>query len=102
MKRNIENLWRTFYVFQEGYYEIECPTVGAEAIFIASGHVKEFADKMVHARTAANTSAPTTSWRIAASRTPRASAEALQEALHELPCPICRNPWVMRVSLHST
>ena len=40
LKRNIENLWRSFYVFQEGYYEIECPTVGTEAIFVASGHVK--------------------------------------------------------------
>jgi glycyl-tRNA synthetase len=46
MKRNIENAWRRFYVVQEGYYEIECPTVGQEDIFIASGHVKGFSDKM--------------------------------------------------------
>jgi glycyl-tRNA synthetase len=46
MKRNIENLWRRFYVIREGYYEIECPTVGTEAIYIASGHVKGFSDKM--------------------------------------------------------
>ena len=93
MKRNIENLWRTFYVFQEGYYEIECPTVGAEAIFIASGHVKEFADKMVQcphcgeylrADHIVEDSGITNAGAL--------SAEALQEALHELPCPICEEP----------
>jgi len=46
MKRKIENIWRHFYVVQEGYYEIECPTIGQEDIFIASGHVKGFSDKM--------------------------------------------------------
>jgi glycyl-tRNA synthetase len=46
MKRNIENVWRRFYVIQEGYYEIECPTIGQEDIFIASGHVKGFSDTM--------------------------------------------------------
>ena len=42
MKRRIENIWRHFYVVQEGYYEIECPTIAQEAVFIASGHVKGF------------------------------------------------------------
>ncbi|OPY38443.1 MAG: glycyl-tRNA synthetase [Methanoregula sp. PtaU1.Bin051] len=46
MKRRVENIWRDFYVIQEGYYEIECPTIGQEAIFVASGHVAGFADKM--------------------------------------------------------
>ena len=46
MKRRVENLWRYFYVLQEGYYEIECPTIAQEAVFIASGHVAGFADKM--------------------------------------------------------
>ncbi|MDK2975487.1 MAG: glycyl-tRNA synthetase [Methanofollis sp.] len=46
MKRRIEEIWRHYYVIREGYYEIECPTVGAESIYIASGHVKGFADKM--------------------------------------------------------
>jgi len=47
MKRRIEDIWRSFYVVQEGYYEIECPTIGQEAIFVASGHVKGFSDKMI-------------------------------------------------------
>jgi glycyl-tRNA synthetase len=46
MKRRVENIWRYFYVLQEGYYEIECPTIAQEAVFIASGHVAGFADKM--------------------------------------------------------
>lgn len=46
IKRRIENLWRQFYVISEGYYEIECPTIGQEAMYIASGHVKGFSDKM--------------------------------------------------------
>ena len=46
LKRKIENLWRGFYIIREGYYEIEAPTVGVESIYIASGHVKGFADKM--------------------------------------------------------
>lgn len=46
LKRRIENTWRRFYVINEGYYEIECPTVGIEPIYVASGHVGGFSDKM--------------------------------------------------------
>jgi glycyl-tRNA synthetase len=46
MKRRVEDTWRDFYVIREGYYEIECPTIAQEAVFIASGHVKGFSDKM--------------------------------------------------------
>ena len=47
LKRRIEETWRAFYVLREGFYEIECPTVGIEPIYVASGHVKGFSDKMV-------------------------------------------------------
>ena len=46
MKRRIEDAWRGFFVVREGFYEIECPTIGQEAIYVASGHVKGFTDKM--------------------------------------------------------
>jgi len=46
MKRRIEDTWRRFYVIREGFYEIECPTIGPEPIYVASGHVKGFSDKM--------------------------------------------------------
>ncbi|MCP1662570.1 MAG: glycine--tRNA ligase [Methanocalculus sp. MSAO_Arc1] len=46
MKRRIEDIWREFYIVREGYYEIECPTIGIEPIYVASGHLKGFSDKM--------------------------------------------------------
>ncbi|MDR2944346.1 MAG: glycine--tRNA ligase [Methanosarcinales archaeon] len=46
VKRKIENLWRSFYVLNEGCMEIEAPTIGVEDIFIASGHVGGFSDPL--------------------------------------------------------
>lgn len=46
LKRKIEGEWRKFYCVGEGFYEIEAPTIGVEAIFEASGHVGGFADPM--------------------------------------------------------
>jgi len=91
MKRNIEDLWRSFYVFQEGYYEIECPTVGVEAIFVASGHVKAFADKMVqcpHCKEYLRADHIAEDAGIMNAGT--LTAEELQAALYELPCPVCK------------
>ncbi len=90
MKRNIENLWRSFYVFQEGYYEIECPTVGAEAIFVASGHVKEFADKMVQCPHCGEyLRADHIAEDNGIANAGSLSLEKLRAALYELPCPAC-------------
>ncbi|MDD3316876.1 MAG: glycine--tRNA ligase [Methanosarcina sp.] len=46
LKRRIEQTWREFYVIQEGFMEIECPTIGLEEVFIASGHVGGFSDPL--------------------------------------------------------
>jgi glycyl-tRNA synthetase len=46
LKRRIENIWRDIFVINEGYYEIESPTIGIEDIFIASGHVGGFSDPL--------------------------------------------------------
>jgi glycyl-tRNA synthetase len=46
LKRRIEQIWREFYVIQEGHMEIECPTIGIEEVFIASGHVGGFSDPL--------------------------------------------------------
>jgi len=46
VKRKVENLWRDFYVLNEGYMEIEVPTIGVEDIFVASGHVGGFSDPL--------------------------------------------------------
>jgi len=46
VKRKVENIWREFYVLNEGYLEIEAPTIGVEDIFVASGHVGGFSDPL--------------------------------------------------------
>jgi glycyl-tRNA synthetase len=46
LKRRVENIWRDIFVINEGYYEIEVPTIGIEDIFIASGHVGGFSDPL--------------------------------------------------------
>jgi glycyl-tRNA synthetase len=91
MKRRIENLWRDFYVIREGYYEIECPTVGTEAIYVASGHVKGFADKMIlcphcgeYARADHIAEAHGTEHAATLSK------EALATVIQDLPCPACK------------
>ncbi|RLG32694.1 glycine--tRNA ligase [Methanosarcinales archaeon] len=47
LKRNIERLWRRFYITGEGFYEIETPIIGIEEIFRASGHLSSFTDPIV-------------------------------------------------------
>jgi glycyl-tRNA synthetase len=47
MKRNIEKLWRRYYISQEGFVEIESPLVAPEEVFRASGHLTKFSDIMV-------------------------------------------------------
>jgi len=46
LKRRIEQIWRQLYVIQEGFMEIETPTIGIEDIFVASGHVGGFSDPL--------------------------------------------------------
>ncbi len=46
LKRRIEQIWRELYVIQEGFMEIETPTIGIEDVFVASGHVGGFSDPL--------------------------------------------------------
>lgn len=47
MKRNIEDVWRRYYVLREGFAEIASTMISPEEVFIASGHVNEFQDFLV-------------------------------------------------------
>jgi len=47
IKQNVEDLLRRHYVIGDGCFEVQCPTVSPEEVWIASGHVKSFADIMV-------------------------------------------------------
>jgi glycyl-tRNA synthetase len=90
MKRRIEDTWRRFYIIQEGYYEIEAPTIGIENIFIASGHVKGFSDKMIqcpHCQEYLRADHCADGHGISCAAT--MSADALEAALRCLPCPSC-------------
>jgi glycyl-tRNA synthetase len=47
LKNNIMQRWREIYIVNEGYYEIESPTITPEEVLIASGHTNNFTDPMV-------------------------------------------------------
>ncbi|VUT27020.1 MAG: Proline--tRNA ligase [Candidatus Methanolliviera sp. GoM_oil] len=44
MKKNIEELWRSFYLSHKNFAEIACPAIVPEAVLKASGHVDRFTD----------------------------------------------------------
>ncbi|KZX12034.1 glycine--tRNA ligase [Methanobrevibacter filiformis] len=46
LKNNIMQKWRKQYITEEGFYEIESPTVSPEEVLRASGHVNNFTDPM--------------------------------------------------------
>ncbi len=50
LRRNIEDLWRKYFVVEEGFYEIDTPLVGIEDVFVASGHVSEFIDVLIQCK----------------------------------------------------
>jgi glycyl-tRNA synthetase len=90
MKRRIENVWRNFYVVQEGYYEIECPTVGIEPIYVASGHVGGFSDKLVQCSYCQEfLRADHVVETFGISHAEMMSKEELHDALIDKKCPVC-------------
>ncbi|MEE9152396.1 MAG: glycine--tRNA ligase [Thermoplasmata archaeon] len=50
MKRNIEDVWRNYYVLGEGFAEISTTIIAPEEVFIASGHVNEFKDFLIECK----------------------------------------------------
>ncbi|MCC7553680.1 MAG: glycine--tRNA ligase [Methanobacteriaceae archaeon] len=46
LKNNIMEKWRKQYVAEEGFFEIESPTIMPEEVLKASGHVDNFTDPM--------------------------------------------------------
>ncbi|KZX12153.1 glycine--tRNA ligase [Methanobrevibacter curvatus] len=47
LKNNIMQKWREQYIINQGFYEIESPTVSPEEVLQASGHVDNFTDPMI-------------------------------------------------------
>ncbi len=50
LRRNLEQLWRKFFVINERAIEIDTPTIGIEEVFIASGHVASFVDLAIECK----------------------------------------------------
>ncbi len=44
IKQDIEDIIREYYVIGENCFEVECPVLSPESVWIASGHVKNFSD----------------------------------------------------------
>lgn len=44
LKNNVESIWREYYVYNEGFLEINTPSISPQIVFEASGHLSEFAD----------------------------------------------------------
>ena len=42
LKRNIEELWKEYFVRRQGFFELEAPVINPERVFIASGHLEHF------------------------------------------------------------
>ncbi|MBP2143800.1 glycyl-tRNA synthetase [Methanococcus voltae] len=50
LKNNIVNTWRKHYIINEGFYEIEGPTINPYEVLKASGHVDNFTDPLVQCK----------------------------------------------------
>lgn len=50
LRRNIESIWRNYFIINERAVEIDSPTIGIEDVFIASGHVGSFTDVAIECR----------------------------------------------------
>lgn len=50
LKRKIEDAWRAYFIKGEGFYEIEGTNIMPEDVFVASGHIKGFADPLVQCK----------------------------------------------------
>jgi glycyl-tRNA synthetase len=47
LKRNIEQLWREYFVRRQGFLEIDAPVINPERVFKASGHLENFKEYSV-------------------------------------------------------
>jgi len=47
LKHRIEEKWREWFVYKQGFVEIESPVIMPEVVFKASGHLDHFTDPIV-------------------------------------------------------
>lgn len=93
LKANIEDAWRERFAVREGHMEIESPTVMAEPVFDASGHLETFDDMLVRcpdcgaSHRADHLVEAATGIEDAESLDPEGIADLLAE--HAIQCPNC-------------
>jgi len=54
LKRNIEDLWRTFFIKPQIILEIDDPIINPEKVFSASGHLEHFKEYLVECSVCSN------------------------------------------------
>ena len=47
VKRKWENLWRSYFLKDDNFYEIEASNIMPQPVFVASGHLESFVDPIV-------------------------------------------------------
>ncbi|MDG6225781.1 MAG: glycine--tRNA ligase [Candidatus Thermoplasmatota archaeon] len=47
LRENVEALWRSKFVLEEGFQLVDCPNITPEIVFFHSGHLDKFSDVMV-------------------------------------------------------
>lgn len=94
LKCCIEELWRRYYVFGEGFAELSAPAIAPEAVFRASGHLDKFSDVMVECTKCGEAFRADHFLEGRVEGGPPASIEGLAAALRELGaiCPDCGGP----------
>lgn len=50
VRRNLERIWRDYFVINERAVEIDTPTIGTEDVFSASGHISSFTDVAIECK----------------------------------------------------
>jgi glycyl-tRNA synthetase len=50
IKKRFENLWRSYFLDEDIYYEIEATNIMPEGVFVASGHLANFVDPVARCR----------------------------------------------------
>ncbi len=46
LKDNIESLWKRTFLVEEGFMQVDCPSISPEMVFKFSGHLEKFSDLM--------------------------------------------------------
>ncbi len=90
MLRRIQQAWLDYWTINEGFFLVDTPTVGPEAVFRASGHLEKFADPVVECKACGTVSRADQVFQVLP--TPGVTPEQIRQgadALMKVACPNC-------------